>query len=376
LTESVLIVEDQRAFAFALSEVLSGEGYRVETAGSVPDALAKIDRERFDAALLDLRVGADSGLQVLDRLKHTSPNTAALILTGYGSLETAIQAMRAGASDYLLKPCDPQELKAAVARGLKQRRAEGPGTTYGASEEAARALEQALRARDDFLAIAGHELKTPLSAVIGWAQYVQRQLARGDAEGLADKLEIVVGQAQRLSRLIDTFGEVVRLEHGGLTFDKERRDLRVLADGAVVDARRAHRRHDFQVVLCEVPAWVLVDRLRLSQVLDNLLENAAKFAPDGTRVTVRVQTSGDLAEVSIRDQGIGIAAEELTRIFDRFYQADQDVLSRRFGGVGIGLYLSRMLIQAHGGRLWAESDGANQGSTFTLTLPLAPPGPP
>ena len=121
MAASVLIVEDEELVAFTLSQILADEGYQVEEALSASAALAKIERQRFDVALLDLQIGDDSGLTVLAELKRASPGTVALILTGYGSLETAIQAMRQGAFDYLLKPCDVQELKAAIARGLEQR---------------------------------------------------------------------------------------------------------------------------------------------------------------------------------------------------------------------------------------------------------------
>jgi signal transduction histidine kinase len=370
VAESVLIVEDQRAFAFALQEVLAGDGHRVETAASVADALAKIDRERFDVALLDLRIGGESGLTVLAHLKATSPQTAALVLTGYGSLETAIQALRAGASDYLLKPCDPAELKQAIARGVGQRRSNSPPWPPTMQEEAARAFEQAQRARDDFLAIAGHEFKTPLAAILGWTQYAQRQLQQGRTEGISEKLDVVVGQAERLARLIDTCGELVRLQHGGITLNRLRRDFRLLVQDSVARARRAHLRHEIQLRLPESPVWVLIDSPRLERVLDNLLENAAKFSADGTTIGVELATLDDEARLAIADEGIGIAPEELTRVFNRFYQGERDILSRRFGGIGIGLFLSRLLVEAHGGRIWAESPVTDGGSTFSVALPL------
>lgn len=122
MTARVLILEDEEAVALTLSEILADVGYRVEAAATVPDALARIDQTRFDAAVLDLRVGDDSGLDALARLRQRSPDTVALVLTGYGSLETAVLAMREGAFDYLLKPCNVDELKASIARGLEQRR--------------------------------------------------------------------------------------------------------------------------------------------------------------------------------------------------------------------------------------------------------------
>jgi signal transduction histidine kinase len=377
---SVLIVEDEEAVAFTLREILAQEGYTVQDVGSTDEALARVERERFDVALLDLRVGEDSGLRVLSRLKELSPGTVALILTGYGSLETAIEAMRHGAFDYLLKPCDVQELKAAITRGLEQRRAAGLDASPASAEDAAaaraelqEAVEQATRARDAFLTVAGHELKTPLSAVIGWAQYVQRQLARGSADEAAEKLDVVVDQARRVSRLVEAFLEVVRIQHGGVELTDEPLDLQQLAEQAVRDVAKRYPRHQFQVDAPDGALFVRGDGTRLHQALGHLLENAAKFSPGGGEVVVRLQRTDGEAELSIHDPGIGIPADEIPHLFERFYQIDSDVMTRRFGGIGVGLYLARALVEAHGGRVWAESAGPQLGSTFTVALPLATP---
>jgi signal transduction histidine kinase len=374
----VLIVEDEEAVAFTLREILAQEGYEVQDVGNTSEALEKVERERFDVALLDLRVGEESGLTVLSRLKERSPATVALILTGYGSLETAIEAMRHGAFDYLLKPCDVQELKAAIARGLEQRRAAGLEVGPASVEDAAAAraelqgaVEQATRARDAFLTVAGHELKTPLSAVIGWAQYVQRQLARGSADEAVEKLDVVVDQARRVSRLVEAFLEVVRIQHGGVELAQDPLDLRQLADQTVREVGKRYPHHQFRVDAPKGELLVRGDAGRLHQAVGHLLENAAKFSPGGGEVAVKLSRKGPEARLAIRDPGIGIPADEIPHLFERFYQIDSDIMTRRFGGIGVGLYLSRALVEAHGGRVWAESAGPQQGSTFTITLPLA-----
>jgi signal transduction histidine kinase len=378
---SVLIVEDEEAVAFTLREILAQEGYTVQDVSNTEDALALVGQERFDVALLDLRVGEDSGLTVLSRLKELSPGTVALILTGYGSLETAIEAMRHGAFDYLLKPCDVQELKAAITRGLEQRRAAGldvgpasPEDAVAARAELQSAVEQATKARDAFLTVAGHELKTPLSAVIGWAQYVQRQLARGSADEAVEKLDVVVDQARRVSRLVEAFLEVVRIQHGGIELPRDPLDLQLIAEQSVRDVAKRYPHHQFKVDAPDGELLVRGDASRLNQALGHLLENSAKFSPGGGDVAVRLRRADGEAQLSIRDPGIGIPADEIPHLFERFYQIDNDIMTRRFGGIGVGLYLARALVEAHGGRVWAESAGPQLGSTFTIALPLAAPG--
>lgn len=376
LAARVLLVEDEEAVAFTLREILADEGYQVETAASAAEALAKIEGSLgeksprpYDAALLDLRVGGDSGLAILSSLKSASPDTVALILTGYGSLETAIEAMRQGAFDYLLKPCNVHDLKAALIRGLEHR--QRAGLLLAHAQAAREELERALRARDDFLNIAGHELKTPLSVMIGWAQYVQRQLARGASEDALEKLETLVGQARRVARLVEEFIDVVRIQHGSLVVAMERQDLRPLVEGALGHARRTYLQHEFCFEFPDYPVLVQVDGAHLSQALAHLVDNAAKFSPQGGEVLLRLTVKGGEACVAIQDQGVGILPDDLPLIFERFYQADHDIMTRRFGGVGVGLYVSRALAEAHGGRVWVESAGPDAGSTFTLALPLA-----
>lgn len=371
MAAAVLVVDDEEAVAFTLAAILAQDGYEVEQATSVAQALATVADRRFDVVLLDLRVGGDSGLTVLERLRQLSPDTAVLILTGYGSMDTAIQALRDGASDYLLKPCDVDELKAAIARALAQRRvARVDADRESAGAELRQALDRALRARDDFLAIASHELKTPLSVVIGWAEYIQRQLARGAAEQAAEKLDVVVGRARHLARLVDDFIDVVRIQQGIFIPTLERLDLRTVVEQAVRDARSAHPDQDVRLTLPAEPVPVQADAGRLRQVFSQLLENAVKFSPGGGPVVVQAGVAEGAARVTVRDHGIGMPADELPHVFERFHQVERDALSRRFGGMGVGLYLSRAVVEAHGGRMQAESAGEGRGSTFTVTLPL------
>ncbi len=367
----VLVVDDEEAVAFTLAEILAQEGYEVEQATSVAAALARIERRAFDVALLDLRIGEDSGLSVLAHLKERSPATVAVVLTGFGSLDTAIQALRQGAFDYLLKPCDVEEMKAAIARGLEQRRRAHADAAEAAAAELEQALQRALRARDDFLTIAGHELKTPLSVIIGWAEHLQRQLSRGTTEDAATQLDLMVGRARRMARLVDDFIDVASIQQGALAPRLEPCDLRAVIEVAVRNAREAHANRELRTDLEDAPVPVQADATYLARAVGAVLDNALKFSPGGGPVDVRLTAGDGEARLAVRDQGIGIAAADVARIFDRFHQVDANVLTRRFGGVGIGLYLSRVIVEQHGGRIEAESAGPDQGSTFTIVLPLA-----
>lgn len=363
----VLVVDDEEAIALTLREILAQDGYAVDAVTSVPEALAAIEQNQYHVALIDLRISDESGLTVLAKLREISPDTAAILLTGFGSLDTAIQALRQGAMDYLLKPCDIGEMKAAVARGVERSerdRRDREATT------ARDALEHALRSADEFLTIAGHELKTPLTIVIGWAQYSQRLLTQGAAGDAGAMLDVVVAQAQRVARLVDTFIDTIKVQHGSLTVEAEELDLRLLVKQAVRTAQAAAPDRRFHLALPGEPVEVKASLNGLEQVMENLLGNAVKFSPSGGEISITVSRTDGAARVEVRDEGVGISPAQLPLVFERYHQAEGGVSTRRFGGLGLGLYISRAIAEAHGGRLEAASAGAGHGSTFTLILPL------
>jgi K+-sensing histidine kinase KdpD len=231
-----------------------------------------------------------------------------------------------------------------------------------------RAERVAVRARDDFLSIAAHELKTPITSVGGGAQLLLRRLRRGPL-GL-DRIEAGLAeidvQSQRLTRLVEQLLDLTRLESGRLALEPREMDLAAFVADAV--AARVER-HPDQPVTVTAPEPVLVagDDLRLEQVLANLLGNAVKFSPPGAPVEVAVRRGGGQAVVSVRDRGPGIPAEHRERVFERFYQVDHN---RHYGGMGIGLYVSREIVALHGGTIAVE-DPTDGGASLVVRLPLA-----
>jgi excisionase family DNA binding protein len=260
-----------------------------------------------------------------------------------------------------------QRLEAEIA---ERRRVEEQLRQALASERAAREeAETALRLRNEFLSIAAHELKTPITTLGGYAQFVLRQHKRErelEPDQLMHSLQIIAGQAGRLSRLLGQLLDISRLEAGRLTLERQPTDLVELMEQIVSGARTWSDRH---VITLSVPPALeaLVDPLRLEQVVTNLLDNAIKYSPDGGPVEVDLLRVGETAaELSVRDWGLGIPPEKRGQIFERFYQAHA---SGHQSGMGLGLYISRQLVEAHGGEVRAEfpPDG---GTSFTVRLPV------
>jgi signal transduction histidine kinase/ActR/RegA family two-component response regulator len=230
-------------------------------------------------------------------------------------------------------------------------------------------LSEANRRKDEFLAMLAHELRNPLAPIRNAAQ-VMRLLAQDDAN-LRCAGEVVERQVQHMSRLVDDLLDVARFSSGKITLQKEPTDLAAVVARAVETSRPAieGRRHELSVTLTPERLRVEADPVRLAQVLDNLLNNAAKYTPEGGRIWLTAGREGREAAVRVRDTGIGIPANMLANVFDLFTQVDR-TLDHSQGGLGIGLTLVRRLVELHGGSVQATSGGANQGSEFVIRLPL------
>jgi PAS domain S-box-containing protein len=244
-----------------------------------------------------------------------------------------------------------------------------------AAERAARAVAvAAVRARDTFLSIAAHELRTPVTGLKAGVQLLARRQARGalDPARLERMLTTLNEAADRLARLVDDLLDVARTRTGQLPLDPRPLDLDALAAAAVERAReRLDGRHRLTLAAPAGPVPIAGDADRLDQVLANLLDNAVKYSPDGGEVAVCVRPDGTGACVSVRDAGIGLPAGAAEAIFAPFGRAANAAASH-LPGMGLGLYISRGIVERHGGRIWAESAGEGQGTTVTLWLPAAP----
>jgi PAS domain S-box-containing protein len=218
------------------------------------------------------------------------------------------------------------------------------------------------QAQQDFVAMAGHDLGSPLTVLRARAQLLQRR-QRYDEESIAAILE----QTARMDRLIGDLRELAQVEGGGLSMQREDVDLIALAQEAVARARTLATGHAVHLEALERPIVVAGDRGRLGQVLDNLLGNAVKYSPHGGEVRVTVEAVGREACLRVTDHGPGISADALPHLFERFYRGQHAAAE---AGLGLGLYISRMLVEAHGGRIWVEAE-PGVGSTFSIALPLA-----
>jgi signal transduction histidine kinase len=243
---------------------------------------------------------------------------------------------------------------------------------YEAEQTARAEAQAAVQSRDTFFSVASHELKNPLTSLLGNAQLLQRRLPREStlSERNQRVLATIVEQALRLNRMIAEMLDIGRITSGQLTITHTRLDVTALAKRVAEEIQPTLTQH---TLIYRGPGTALTidgDALRLEQVLQNLLQNAIKYSPAGGPVTLQVRRQGDLVCLAVSDQGVGIPQHALQRVFQRFYRAPEGAASG-IEGLGIGLYVVKEIVTLHGGTVAVEST-EGVGSTFTICLPLTP----
>lgn len=356
----LLVLGALRAGGFAVTS------RRVDNAEDLRRSLAVED---WDLVLSDYSMPQFTALDALGILQRSrQPALPFVIVSGSIGEESAVAALKAGASNYVMKsnlahlvPVVEREIRDAQIRRERS--------------EAFLALEEAVRARDEFLSIASHELKTPLTAVQLQLQGLRDHLRKSPSNPMqmVESVQARVGRAihstVRLGQLIENLLDVSRISTGRMKLNVEEFDLTEAVREVAERVREEIRRSGSELRVSAhgaVPGrW---DRLRIEQVLINLLSNAIKYGA-GKPIEMEVRGGPSVATIRIIDHGIGISEDSRERIFERFERA---VPSRNYGGLGLGLYIARQIIGAHGGNVSATHTHGG-GATFTVEVPLTPP---
>ena len=365
----VLTVDDSRVVRLSLADVLARQGARVEEAGTGAEAVALCDGgHRFDLVLLDLILPDMDGTEVLERIRACDEDVAVVMITGAGGVRSATEAVRHGADGYIEKQHLSGEDEAPFLQALQQ------AVEHRRGVVAQRQL-QAMKA--DFYSMVTHDLRNPAGNVLG----IVRLLLSGKAGPLTPKQEQLLGIAQtsadKLVGLINDYLDFATIDAGYLRIERREAELRAVAEAA---ARQAGPQAGLkgQTVYLDLPREPVrgeVDAERLGQVLDNLLSNAIKYTPEGGWITLALAADGGDAVFRVRDTGVGVPPEQLPRLFAKFHRVPGEA-TRGIRGTGLGLLIVKEIAEAHGGTVRAESAGAGKGTTFTVTIPLAPPSDP
>ena len=520
-TAKILIVDDEPGVLLTTRAILQQEGYDVEAAGSGQDAVEAIRQRHYDLVLTDLKMPGVDGLDVLAEVRKRSPLTVTVMMTGYGSVVSALDAVKLGAYEYLLKPIEVEDLKQAVRRSLERKRLSEIDTLYriswtvtqsqdpatmaseisdavrgvlgvhyaclltpgdgnwkgngspalgqaldslslrralqrglivtdqehdeaatawaqdhqvrsyalvpgiaanrvvcvlcahngsepyefhasavrflqGLASQTALALENASLIRElksnneelaaanhklqeldklksNFLSVATHELRTPLSVILGYNAMLEESLQDRLDESERQTLAESIAACKRLIRMVNSMLDISQIESGKMQMEFVPSDLRRLVNGvaALFHQEARSRRLHLRVELPARSLRVELDAERIEQVLINLVGNALKFTPAGGSIVIRVRPHPELrqVEISVQDSGVGIAPEDQARIFDEFAQVRHAHAGSARDGSGLGLAIAKRIVEAHHGELRVTST-PGQGSTFSFTLPL------
>ncbi|AFE09919.1 multi-sensor Hybrid histidine Kinase [Corallococcus coralloides DSM 2259] len=363
----ILLVDDNRDMRDYIQRVLSPE-YDVEVATDGQKGLEAALTRPPDLVLSDVMMPKLDGMGLLRALRAapTTRELPILLLSAKAGEEATVQGLASGADDYLVKPFSAGELLARIASNLKLARMRGEMANERARAEN---LTAALRARDDFLSVAAHELRTPLAAFQLHLELVERGLGKDAPPKALERLKQARSFIRRLAMLVDVLMDVSQITSGRLKITRTDVDLGDLLVEVTRFAEEEARRDGTPLTVdVKGPVMGTFDPSRISQVVHNLVANALKFGR-GRPVDVSLQPDGEVVRLSVVDHGIGIKPEDRERIFDRFERA---VSTHHYGGLGLGLWVSRQVVEAHQGRIDVE-DTPGGGTTFRVTLPLRDP---
>jgi signal transduction histidine kinase len=374
----VLIVEDNADMQDFVVDVFAGE-FRVATASDGREGVDKATELTPDLIVTDVMMPGLSGDELVRevRSRRSLDDTAILVLTARADDDLRVRLLGEGAQDYLAKPFSANELRARARNlvAVKKARESARAAEVLQREEQRRLLheqgvrlaaEEAVRVRDDFVAIAGHELKTPLAAMLMQVQSLQRHLTSGGQERLAERLDKIARSGLRMEVLINQLLDVSRITAGRLYLDPESFDLvDLLRDIVERFADASSRANSPITTTTSGPLGGSWDRQRIDLVITNLISNAIKYG-GGEPIEIEAGMEAGVVVVRVIDHGIGIDDAHQQKIFQRFERA---VAAREFGGFGLGLWIAQHVAEASGGSLEVRSQ-PGRGSTFTLRLPL------
>jgi signal transduction histidine kinase len=394
---NILMVDDVPANLVALEAMLEGLGHNLVFARSGPEALKLLLDKEFAVILLDVEMPGMDGFETATfiRAREETRHTPIVFLTAaQRSSDQIFRGYAVGALDYMLKPLVPEILRSKVASfaelalktqlveqqarqleralAVEQQQATELERKNLELKEERRQVELQSKAKSVFLAGMSHELRTPLNAIIGFSDLLTQGLAGPLNDRQQEFVGHVLASGKHLLNLVNDVLDLSKVEAGRMTLDRQWSELGsiVHAVRGVVSGLANKQGVELSIKVPNDLPRVLCDPVRIKQVLYNLLSNGIKFTPRGGRVSLVVSVSGTDIEIAVTDTGIGIAEQDLPRLFREFEQIKSDSGGKP-EGTGLGLALTRRLLALHGGTVTARS-GAGLGSTFTARLPIQP----
>lgn len=355
----LLIIDDEEIVLDSCIQILAGDDIQIVTASNGTLGLQLTKEYMPDLVVVDLKMPGISGLEVLEGIHDFDPNMVAIVITGYATVSSAVEAMKKGAYDFLPKPFTPDELRLIVRRGLEKRKLILETITLRKEKE---------MLREQFAAIVSHELKAPLGAVQQNLFVLVDELSNQLTEAQQGRFERMKTGISDLIKLILTWLRVLSVDVNKIQETFHPTSIASVVSKAVETIQPHAARKDVEIVSSIEEPLKLVngDEGTLVETLVNLLNNAVKFSRSGSQVLLKAEEYETDILISVIDSGIGISKEDLPYIFNDFYSGKSGQVVEK--GSGIGLAITRRIVEAHHGTISVDSE-PGKGSTFTIRLP-------
>ncbi|RQO67870.1 hybrid sensor histidine kinase/response regulator [Pedobacter sp. KBW06] len=366
----ILIVDDTPENLISLKKVLEKNNFEVDTASSGEEALKKVLKNEYVLIILDVQMPGMDGFEVAEAISgYSKARETAIIFLSAANTENKFitKGYSSGGLDYITKPVDMDILLLKVK------------TFYRIYEQSRKLIEiqkalldeiefrkQAERKKDEFISIASHELKTPLTSVKGYVQLLERSIEKGDVPTLKKHLLKAQVQLEKLNELITDLLDISKIESGKLKFNKQPFMMDTLLDGVTEIIHQSNP--EFKIIKTgTAKREICGDEMRIEQVIINFLTNAIKYSPGTSEIHIKVEERGEQVYVGVKDFGIGINADQQKNVFEKFYRVEETAI--HFQGLGIGLYISAEIIRRHNGEVGVHSI-PGEGSEFYFSIPL------
>ncbi len=365
---SLLIVDDEEGLLLSLVSAFRLQGYRVEGVETAQAALQRLEQETFDVLLTDLVMPGVDGLSLMARVRSLHPRMPVVLMTGGATVDTALQALKGGAADYVQKPFSLTEILHVVDRALEQSRLRQENLELNELNRRLRELDQV---KSDLLSAVTHEFRTPLTLIQGWLDHLLGAGAGALTAGQRESLAAIRGSVLRLDRLIANLLALVEGHAGRAEGSADPVSLWELLDSIAGSLAGEAAERGVAITLRDAgrPHLVAGNGARLGLLFLNLVENAVKFSAPGGSVILTVAGGGGEVEAAITNTTGRFPADQVPHLLHPFTQGTMG-LTRAAGGLGLGLAVVRAIVHAHGGGLLVEA-GEDQGATIRVRLPAA-----
>lgn len=375
----ILIVDDEEIVQDICARSIARLGHETLVGGNGVQGLELLKKGDIAVVFTDLKMPIMDGLELLAAIKRDYPFVEVVMMTGYATIETAIQAMKNGAYDFILKPIKPDQIRLVASKCLEKIRLSRENVELRLANQKLRELEEM---KDKFIAITSHELRTPVSHLKGYLGIlnddVYNELSLEEKEQC---MHVILNAVNDLEEVVKEMHTLIQLESGESHLHVERIEVNELIEQIAYDYQLIAKKRNQKLTVKKHPEPLVIqaDRGQIKVVLNELLQNAIKFTPDGGRIQVSTRAEEEYCVISVKDTGIGIDPSEQGNIFERFYEVQnssyhstsrEDFMG---GGLGLGLPSVRAITTAHGGGVKVKSE-KDKGSEFFVYLPLVKDG--